>query len=55
MRSQGSKNTVGEQLSLFGLPRTKNMIGGMRTLAELREIQTPPKQFIQYGKDQKDD
>jgi hypothetical protein len=48
-----TKNNVGEQLSLFGLPRTKNMRGGMQMLAELREIQTPPKELMNYEKEKR--
>ena len=57
MKYQASKSTVGEQLSLFNLPRTKSMTGGMRMLAELREISERPKGFGQskYGRENKDD
>lgn len=39
------KNTVGEQLSLFNLPRTDHMKahGGMRLMAEINEIVERPK------------
>lgn len=52
-----NKNTVGEQLSLFNLPRTKSMVGGMRLLAELNEITERPKGLGQpkYREDIKDD
>lgn len=38
-----NKNSVGQQLSSFNLPRTKSMRGGMQMLAELREISERPK------------
>jgi hypothetical protein len=51
------KDTVGEQLSLFNLPRTKSMRGGMPLLAELREICERPKGLGQskYRREVKDD
>lgn len=51
------KNTVGEQLSLFNLPRSKNMGSGMSLLADLNEITERPKGLGQsrYREEIKDD
>lgn len=52
-----TKNTVGEQLSLFGLPRTNHMKanGGMRLMAEINEIVERPKLLGQSRREIKDD
>lgn len=53
MRSQASKSTVGTQLSLFGLKLTPNCGSDLEVLLEINEIASPPKQFMQQGKDRK--
>lgn len=46
-----AKDVVAEQLSLFGLKRTKSMIGHDTEISiELHEIASTPKELINYDR-----